>query len=84
MTKERQAVRAEEVLARLKALADPQNVAGMARFGINSATALGISAPVLQKLAREIGRDHQLAQELWASRVHEARKLAPLVDKPSS
>jgi len=74
--------RAHDVLDRLKALANPDNVAGMARFGINATSALGISAPVLHKMAREIGRDHQLAQELWDSHIHEARKLAPLIDVP--
>jgi 3-methyladenine DNA glycosylase AlkD len=72
----------EEVLARLKSLANPENVAGMARFGINPENTLGISVPTLRKLAKEIGRDRALAQELWASGVHEARMLAGLVDDP--
>jgi 3-methyladenine DNA glycosylase AlkD len=33
-------------------------------------------------LAREIGRDHALAQELWASEIYEARVLATLLDEP--
>jgi len=73
---------AHDVLDRLKSLANPDNVAGMARFGINATSAYGISAPVLHRMAREIGKDHQLAQELWATGVHEARKLAPLIDVP--
>ncbi|HEU4760019.1 MAG TPA: DNA alkylation repair protein [Dehalococcoidia bacterium] len=73
----------EHVLARLRSLADPDAVAGMARFGINTTTAYGISVPALRRLAREIGRDHALAQQLWASGIHEARKLAPLIDDPA-
>ena len=38
--------------------------------------------PFLRGLARQIGRDHPLALELWASGVHEARILAALVDDP--
>jgi 3-methyladenine DNA glycosylase AlkD len=72
----------EAVLAKLRSLANPENVAGMARFGISSEGTLGISVPVLRKLAKEIGRDHALAQELWASGVHEARSLAALIDDP--
>jgi 3-methyladenine DNA glycosylase AlkD len=72
----------EEVLERLKSRANPENVAGMARFGINPENTLGISVPTLRKLAKEIGRDHALAQELWASGVHEARMLAGLIDDP--
>ncbi len=72
----------QEVLRRLRALANPRNVEGMARFGIIAENALGISAPVLQKMAREIGRDHALALELWESGVLEARCVAALIDDP--
>lgn len=72
----------EQVITRLKRMADPRNVAGMARFGIHSKGTLGISVDDLRKLAREIGKDHRLAQRLWASGYHEARILAGFVDEP--
>jgi len=72
----------DEVLDRLCSLADPEAKAGMARFGIETETALGIGIPALRALAREIGRDHDLAGKLWASGVHEARVLAALVGDP--
>jgi 3-methyladenine DNA glycosylase AlkD len=71
-----------EILARLRSLANPDNVAGMARYGINPENTLGISIPVLRKLAKEAGRDHALAQQLWGSGLHEARILAAFVDDP--
>jgi 3-methyladenine DNA glycosylase AlkD len=71
------------ILQKLQALADPQVVAGMARYGINPRNALGISIPHLRKLAKETGRDHALAQELWASGIHEARILASFIDDPN-
>jgi 3-methyladenine DNA glycosylase AlkD len=37
---------------------------------------------VLRRLAQEMGRNHELAQELWTSGVHEARILATLIDEP--
>jgi len=55
----------------------------MPRFGVFAQNALGISTPVLRKVAREIGRNHFLAIELWESGIHEARALAALVDDPS-
>ena len=73
---------AEQVIQKLKSLANAENVAGMARFGINPENTLGIAVPVLRKMTKEIGKDHQLAQELWASDIHEARILACFVDKP--
>jgi 3-methyladenine DNA glycosylase AlkD len=73
----------QEIIAHLQTLANPDNVAGMARYGINPANTLGISIPVLRQTAKKLGKDHALALELWASGIHEARILAALVDEPS-
>jgi 3-methyladenine DNA glycosylase AlkD len=72
-----------EILERLRAHADPVNVAGMARYGINSKGTLGVTMPVLRGMAKETGRDHTLALELWKSGIHEARILASLIDDPA-
>lgn len=72
----------EEIIARLKAEANPTNVAGMARFGINPTGTLGISIYTLRKMARELGKDHELALKLWDSGLHEARILASFIDEP--
>lgn len=71
-----------EAVARLEALADAKGREGMARFGINTDGVLGIRIPVLRRLAKEIGTDHELAEELWATGIHEARLLASMVDDP--
>jgi 3-methyladenine DNA glycosylase AlkD len=71
-----------EIIQKIKSLANPQNVAGMARFGINPTNTYGVSVPVLRKMAREAGRDHELALELWSSGIHEARMLACFIDRP--
>ncbi len=55
----------------------------MARFGIRATAALGVSAPQLKAIARRAGKDHELAQKLWATGLREARHLAALVDDPS-
>ncbi len=72
----------EQVVNRLKSQADPKAVAGMARFGIDVPDVLGVSAPKLRRLAREIGKDHKLAAQLWRTGIHDARLLATLVDDP--
>jgi 3-methyladenine DNA glycosylase AlkD len=74
---------ATEVPARLRALADPAVTASMARFALPIDRALGVTTPQLRRLAREIGRNHNLALELWATEVSEARLLAPMIDEPS-
>jgi 3-methyladenine DNA glycosylase AlkD len=76
-------VTADEVLARLRALAVPERLPGMARYGIETDRAYGVTVPELRRVAREIGRDHALAAQLWDTGVHEARILASLVDDPS-
>lgn len=75
-------MRSDDVLQQLKALYSPGDLAGMARFGINTENAYGISVTTLRKIARTIGRDHSLALELWSSGVHEARILASIIEKP--
>ena len=73
-----------EILELLASRPDPQSVEGMARFGIVAKKVYGgWSTPALKKLAREIGRHHALAQELWDSEIFEARALATLIAEPA-
>ena len=76
-------VTAPEILRYLQSLSNPDNVAGMARFGIQARQVYGVPLPQLKKLARQVGRDHRLAQELWRSGVYEARVVAFFVDDPA-
>jgi len=57
----------------------------MAKFGINTKKAYGVSIPEIRKAAKEIGigANHELAQQLWSSRIHEARILAGMIDDPA-
>ncbi len=73
---------AEAILAEMKSKADPKAVEGMARFGISPRNTLGISMPTIRGMAKRAGRDHELAQALWRSGIHEAKILAALVDEP--
>jgi len=75
-------IRVKDVLATLRTLSDPEAVSSMARFGIKADKAFGVSVPALRKLARRIGKDHTLAQELWDSGLHEARELATMIADP--
>jgi 3-methyladenine DNA glycosylase AlkD len=55
----------------------------MARYGINPRNNLGISIYKLRKIAKEIGKDHNLAIELWDTDIHDARLLACFIDNPN-
>jgi 3-methyladenine DNA glycosylase AlkD len=72
-----------DIVAELRAHGSARNRAGQANFGINVDTVLGVSVPDIRKLAKRVGRDHALAQELWDTGIHEARHLAAMVDEPS-
>ena len=55
----------EEIVRELESSSNPEDVAGMARFGINPQKVFGVRIPVLRKIAKDTGKDHFLAQKLW-------------------
>ena len=72
-----------KILAKLKSLKNRRHIEGMARFGIQGKNILGIPKPVLDPMARGLGKDHALSLELWNSQIHEARILAAMVGIPA-
>jgi len=72
----------DAILAQLQAQANPAAAAGMARFGINASETYAVPVPQLRALAKAIGTDHALAEQLWNSGIHEARILASMIDDP--
>jgi 3-methyladenine DNA glycosylase AlkD len=72
-----------QVLKSLNEKADPGQLAGMARYGMAVDKRLGISIPNLRALARKIGKDHKLANDLWQTGIDEARILASMIDVPA-
>ena len=72
----------DETLGLLKQKARPDQLEGMARFGIRGEKRLGVSIPELRRLARQIGNNHELALQLWDSGIEDARILASMVDEP--
>lgn len=74
---------AGELLREFEAMGNPENVAGMARYGIRSAKALGVGMPVVRDRAKAHRRDHELALALWRTGVLELRILAALADDPA-
>jgi 3-methyladenine DNA glycosylase AlkD len=72
----------EQVVARLKEKARPDQLAGMQRFGMTKEGRLGLSMPEMRKLAKELGKNHNLALELWETGIAEARIIAALIDDP--
>jgi 3-methyladenine DNA glycosylase AlkD len=71
----------QRCLTELRRLGSRKNVKGMARFGIRARKVYGVAKPKMDTLAKRIGKNHQLALQLWDSGVHDARILAGLVDE---
>jgi 3-methyladenine DNA glycosylase AlkD len=72
----------DDVMDKLKSKAQPEHLEDMTRYGIPPEQRLCIPVPDLRKLAKEIGRDHKLALDLWRSGIAEARILAAMIDEP--
>jgi 3-methyladenine DNA glycosylase AlkD len=73
---------AETVLVQLKAAANPNAVADATRFGIRTPNNYGIATPKLREIAKPLRKNHDLAAELWASGIFDARVVAALIDDP--
>ena len=73
----------EDVVAEIKRRGDRKAITGMARFGIQTSKAFGVSVPQLRELSRKIGKNHELAQRLWRTGIHEARILAGMIEEPA-
>jgi len=70
----------EKIIAQMETLRDTKNVAGMERYGIiTQGKAFGIPAPELKKMAKTYKNNQPLAEELWNTDYHEARRLATLI-----
>jgi len=71
-----------EVIKELKKHYNPKNIEGMKRYGIKADKAFGLNAPTMYAIAKHIGKNHELALELWATGYHEARHIAAMIDDP--
>lgn len=74
----------EGVMAKLKAKARPDQLEGMARFAIVGEGRLGLSMPDLRGMAKEIGANHEIAQQLWETGIPDARILAGIIEDPNA
>ncbi len=54
----------------------------MARYGIVAPRAFGVTVGAMLGLAKQVGKDHELALGLWETGWYEARMLAGMVGDP--
>ncbi|HUJ41702.1 MAG TPA: DNA alkylation repair protein [Candidatus Acidoferrales bacterium] len=75
--------RCRALLARMEQTGSPRTAEKISYWGIHAARSFGLSAPQMHALARQAGRDHALALELWNCGVHEAHHIAAMVADPA-
>lgn len=75
-------VNATDTIRWLKQHGTKRTLDGMARYGIPSTKAFGVTVGELKAHAKKIGKNHTLAQALWKSGWYEARLLAGFIDDP--
>ena len=73
----------KDVLDKLQSKAQPEQLKGMAKYGMTVEQRLGVSVPDMRKLAKEMGKDHKLALDLWRTGIAEARIVAALLGDPA-
>jgi 3-methyladenine DNA glycosylase AlkD len=73
----------KDTLAALQRLSTKRDGENLVRFGISAKSALGVSMANVQKLAKTLGHNHQLACALWDSGCYEARLLTAFVAEPA-
>lgn len=72
----------KEIITELESLSNPEDVEGMARFGINHTKTYGVRMPELRRIAKTAGKDHDLAEKLWDAGYGETKILAGLIEDP--
>ncbi|RUW07176.1 DNA alkylation repair protein, partial [Mesorhizobium sp. M1A.F.Ca.IN.020.06.1.1] len=73
---------ADEIVAHLRSIGSEKNRAGMARFGINTRTALGVGNSDLRPLARKLKKNQERSLLLWDTDIREARLMAAFTGEP--
>lgn len=72
----------EDIISELEVLSNPEDVEGMARFGIKHKKTYGVRMPELRRIAKNAGKDHELAGKLWDAGYGETKILASLIEDP--
>lgn len=69
----------DEIVQIIKLQRNEKNILGQKRFGITGAESYGLSMLQLKSIAKSVGKNHALAQELWATQIREARHIAVMI-----
>lgn len=72
----------DQVLALLESRKDPRGIAYWERAAPAALKTFGLGVTQLKAIGKQIGKNHQLALELWRSPYYDAKTLATIIDDP--
>lgn len=72
------------VIESLKLMASIDHFNKLKNFGIKQDTAFGVKIPDIRFIAKQIGQNSELATQLLATGIHEAKILASYIDNPQT
>ena len=81
--KSKDPVTLKEAVSWLTAKGTKKQIQELTRYGITAHRPFGVAVGELKKYAKQIGIDHALAHELWATSRYEARLLAGMIEDPA-
>lgn len=73
----------EDAAELIRSHSRPDQLAGMARFGLNPERRLGLAVPMMRRLGKTIGRNHTIALALYRTRIPDFQIIAALVADPA-
>ena len=71
-----------EIIREFEDFSDADYAQNMKKFGIRHVKSYGLRLPQIRKIAKQCGKDHDLALKLWDYGYHETYLLATLVEEP--
>lgn len=71
-----------QIIQEFEELSDVDFAQNMKKFGINYVKSYGLRLPQIRKIAKQCGKNHELALKLWNYGYHETYLLATLVEEP--
>lgn len=74
----------EEIIKELEELSNTEDIEGMKRFGISHKNTYGVRMPELRRIAKNTGKNHELAEKLWNAGYGETRILACMIEDPKN
>ena len=72
----------DQIIQEFENLSDVDFAENMKKFGIRYVKSYGLRLPQIRKIAKECGKNHDLALKLWNHGYHETYLLATLVEEP--